>query len=117
MDKPLYEVTSHIAGKNAKVRVYPDRIEWGRAGRVTATRLAAGAMTLGASLAATGARKAGASEMVLMKHITGVRTVKSGLMNHAVQIVTSAQTVEMRCSKAEAEQLAELIRKGSAGQL
>lgn len=98
------EVTSHIAGKNATVRVYPDRIEWDRKGRVTATRLATAGM-LG------GLRKDGGTEMVLMKHITGVRTAKDGIMNHAVEIVTAGNTVKMRVSKSEAEQLVRIIQQ------
>ena len=30
MSGPLMEFTSHIEGRNAKVAIYDDRIEWGR---------------------------------------------------------------------------------------
>ena len=30
MSEPLMEFTSHIEGRNAKVAIYDDRIEWGR---------------------------------------------------------------------------------------
>ena len=33
--EPLLELTSHIAGKNAQVRLWPDRLEWSRKGRVS----------------------------------------------------------------------------------
>jgi hypothetical protein len=32
MTAPLMEFTSHIEGRNAKVAIYDDRIEWGGSG-------------------------------------------------------------------------------------
>lgn len=29
-DKPLHSFTSHISGKNAKVSIYQNRVEWER---------------------------------------------------------------------------------------
>jgi hypothetical protein len=94
----LMKFTSHIRGKNAKVAIYPDRIEWEQEGRITATRLA----TLGA---VGGLRKGGSTEMIPVKAITSVTTKKDGLRNYAVSVITSGNTLDMRVSKDEAEQV------------
>lgn len=31
-EQPLFEFDSHIAGKNAIVKLFPDRVEWGSKG-------------------------------------------------------------------------------------
>lgn len=95
----LMEFTSHIAGKNAKVAIYPDRIEWEQQGRITATRVLTGAALVGHG------RKGGSSEMIPIRAITSVTTRKDGLTNHAVSIITGGNTIDMRVSKAEAEQI------------
>lgn len=62
-DKALMEFTSHITGKNAKVRLWPDRIEWELVGRMsTGAKAVLGAATMGMSLLATGVRRKRAIE-------------------------------------------------------
>lgn len=95
----LMTFTSHIAGKNATVSIYEDRIEWEQKGRVTATRVLTGAALVGMG------RKGGSSEMIPIRHITSVTTRKDGLTNWAVRVITSGNTVDMRVSKGEAEQI------------
>lgn len=95
----LMKFTSHIAGKNAEVTIYPDRIEWERQGRITATRVLTGAALV------TGARKGGSSEMIPIKAITSVTTRKDGLRNWAVSVITSGNAIDMRVSKGEADQI------------
>lgn len=66
---PLLEITSHIDGKNAKVRVYPDHIEWERGKQVSGAKIAVGMMTLGTSLLATGVKtRRGAGVEVIPMH-------------------------------------------------
>jgi hypothetical protein len=101
----LMEFTSHISGKNAQVAIYPDRIEWEQKGRITATRVLTGAAFVGH------ARKGGGSEMIPIRHITSVTTKKDGLTNWAVSIVTAGNTIDMRVSKAEAEQIKSTITR------
>lgn len=97
--------TSHIAGKNATVAIHSDRIEWERQGRVSATRVLTGAALI------TGARKGGSTEMIPVRAISSVTTRKDGMLNYAVSIIASGNTIDMRVSKAEAEQIkATLIR-------
>ena len=95
----LMTVTSHIGGKNATVAIYPDRIEWERKGRVTATRLMTGAALVGK------ARKGGSTEMMPIRAITSVTTKKDGLTQWAVQVIAPGNTLDMRVSKDEAEQI------------
>lgn len=95
----LMEFTSHIAGKNARVAIYPDRIEWERQGRMTATRVLSGAALVGHG------RKGGATEMIPVRAITSVTTKKDGLRNYAVSVIAPGNSIEMRVSKDEADQI------------
>jgi hypothetical protein len=101
----LMTFTSHIAGKNATVSIHEDRIEWEQKGRVTATRVLTGAALVGMG------RKGGSTEMIPIRHITSVTTRKDGLTNWAVSVVTSGNTVDMRVSKGEAEQIKQAITR------
>ncbi|WP_244857721.1 SHOCT domain-containing protein [Agromyces archimandritae] len=106
---PVLELVSHIEGKNAKVRLWDDRIEWERPRGLSAGKLTAGVMTGGASLLVTGV-KGGKDryETVLLKHVTNVSSRKDGLMYYAVEVQTStgavANTITFRVSKDEAAQ-------------
>lgn len=95
----LMEFTSHIAGKNARVAIHPDRIEWERQGRVTATRVLSGAALVGHG------RKGGSTEMIPVKAITSVTTRKDGLRNYAVSVIAPGNSIDMRVSKDEAERI------------
>lgn len=110
-DAPLLEITSHIDGKNAKVRVYPDRVEWDKAGKVSGAKVTAGILTAGASFAATGARsrRGAGSDMLLMDAIQGVTTRRDTVLNDVVVLHSSSGVIEMRCSKKEAASMKELI--------
>lgn len=99
----LMEFTSHIRGKNARVAIYPDRVEWDQQGKLTATRVLTGA-------ALVVGRKGGGTEMLPMKAITSVTTRKDGLRHHVVQLIAPGNTVEMRVSKDEAEQIKRTIQ-------
>jgi hypothetical protein len=101
--KSLLEFTSHIDGKNAIVQIFADRVEYTKPGRVTLTRLAGGAATMGASLMATGIRTGGEAEMIPIKNITSVNTGKDGLRYHKVVITASNATIEFRVDKAVAD--------------
>lgn len=99
------EFTSHIAGKNAKVAIYDDRIEWEQRGRLTATRVLTGAALVGH------VRKGGGTEMIPIRAITSITTKKDGLLNHAVSIITSGNTVDMRVSKEEAARIKDTVTR------
>lgn len=97
------EFTSHIGGKNAAVAIYPDRIEWSREGRLTATRVLTGAALIGHG------RKGGSTEMIPIRAITSVTTKKDGLRNHAVSVIAPGNSIDMRVSKDEAEKIKQTI--------
>lgn len=104
VDQPLYTFTSHILGKNAKVSIYADRVEWAVARGVSAGKLTAGVFTGGASLLVTGVKngKAG-TEMIPIKSISSVTTKRDGLINSFVSVITAGNTIDFRVSHKEAE--------------
>ena len=104
----LMEFTSHISGKNAKVSVYPDRVEWTQQGRVTMTRALGGALLTGSL------RKGGASEMIPVRAITGVSS-KKGMLTTMVLVSSASGVVEMKCSHAEADQVKSTLLRLMAG--
>ncbi|PZF55283.1 hypothetical protein DEJ23_12375 [Curtobacterium sp. MCSS17_008] len=106
----LYSFTSHIAGKNAKVTIYRDRIEWDRPRGVSGAKVTAGIMTGGMSFLATGFKggKAG-SEMIPVKNISSVATKRDGMLNTIVSVITSGNSIDFRVSHAEAKQVREIL--------
>lgn len=108
------EFTSHIAGKNAQVRIYSTHVEWEKPGKFGVGKMGAAVATGGLSLASkagrSGTRGAG-TEMIPIKSISSVTTKKDGFTNWAVSIITAGNTIDMRVSKDEAEQIkATLLR-------
>lgn len=94
---PLMTFKSHIAGKNADVAIYHDRIEWARSRGLTGMKLTAGLLTGGVSLLATGVRGGAAgTEMIPVKSVSSVVTKRDGLMFTKVVIVASGNTIDIR---------------------
>lgn len=94
-DQPMMEFTSHVAGRNANVAIYPDRIEWARAG-------------LGATLGLPLRRD---TNMIPVRQIQGVSTHKAALGYTAVRVATGGDATEFRVSKRQAEEVkATLLR-------
>jgi hypothetical protein len=112
MSSALLEFTSHINGKNAKVQVFPDRLEWTRAG-LSGGKMLAGAMTLGLSTLATGVRNKD-SEMIPVRAITSV-TSKKGMTNTTVSVITSGNTIDFKISHSEANRLKATLLQLMAG--
>ena len=86
--EPLTTFTSRIAGKNAKVRVYGDRIEWNRTSALGRPRDA---------------------EMVPIKSLTSVTSKKDGIAYHKVTLITTGNEIDFRVVKKEAEAVRALI--------
>lgn len=112
-EQPLLEVVSHIAGKNAKVRVYNDRVEWERTKRVSAAKITTGVFTAGMSLAATGlhTRKGAGTEVIPISAITSIATKRDTMLNDVVSVITSGNTIDMRCHRAEAQSLKSIVQR------
>ena len=83
---PLMQFTSHIAGKNAMVAIYPDRIEWVRLSWVSPA-----------------GRKD--TNMIPIRQIQGVTTHKAGLSYTTVRVATAGDVTEFRVTKRQAEQV------------
>jgi len=103
--EPLRTFTSHVAGKNAEVSIYPDRIEWVRKGSAIARATAA---TATAGLSLLKGRKE-QTETIPMRAITNVSTERDGLTNSAVIVTTAGGRVAFRVSHKEAKATRELI--------
>lgn len=105
--RPIFEVVSHIEGKNANVRLWSDRLEWERGRGISAGKLTAAAFTGGASLLVTGVKGGkDAFDMIWLKQVTSVSNRKDGLLYHLVEVQASAgaavNTVGFRVSREHA---------------
>lgn len=112
MSAPLHTFTSHTSGKNARVSIYPDRLEWELARGVSGGKITAGIMTAGLSLLATGVKngKTG-SEMIPIRQITSVLTKRDGVLNTIVSVVTAGNVVDFRVSHAEAKVVRDTLNR------
>lgn len=108
-EQPVLEFTSHIAGKNAKVRVYRDRIEWDRKGMSAGAKGALALMTVGTSYLATGITQKRDTEMIPIRSISSI-TSKKGVMNTLLSFVTTGNTIDMNVSHKEALQVKDLVQ-------
>lgn len=107
-DKPIHSFTSHVAGKNANVSIYSDRVEWTRGG-VSGGKLLAGAATMGWSLLKTGVRNKD-TEMIPVRSITSI-TSKKGMANTTVSVIVPGNAVDFRVSHGEAKTVKETLQR------
>jgi len=112
IDQPVHTFTSHISGKNAKVYVYQDRIEWALPRGVSNFKLMAGMATLGTSLLVTGLKNGRTgTEMIPIKNISSVTTKRDGLLNTLVRVITSGNEIEFRVSHDEAKTTKDVLTR------
>lgn len=104
-DQPLHQFESHIGGKNARVQIFPDRIEWEKP---RSRSLMATAATFGANYLA---KRGIDTEMIPMRSISSVATKRDGMLNTVVQVITSGNTIDFRVSHKEAEQVREILNR------
>jgi len=107
--KPLYAFVSHIDGKNARVEVFQDRIEWERKA-VSGGKVAAGILTMGMSAVFTGVRGKN-TDMVPIRMVSGVTSKKGAGLNTVVRIATAGGQLEFRTGHKEAEQVKQLVQR------
>jgi len=110
----IFTFTSHIAGKNAVVSIYPDRIEWDKKGIGGGLRHGLGVVTVGMSYLATGVTGKRESEVIPMRSISSV-TTKKGIRNTLVKIITAGNVIEMNVSHDEARQVKDIVNSILAG--
>lgn len=101
-EKPLYEFTSHIEGKNAKVAIWPDRVEWSK------TSLSAAKTLTGVGFFTGFTNKD--TNMMPMRMISAVQT-KKGLTNTLVTLVGAGNSLEMKVSHKEAETIRQVVNQ------
>lgn len=101
-EAPLMQFASHIDGKNAKVSIYPDRIEWARTGLKPPGGATGVLLSGGLSLAIPGRKD---TNTIPIRQIQGISTHKAGLSFTTVRVTTAGDTAEFRVSKREAEQV------------
>ena len=108
--EPLLTFVSHIDGKNARVFVWPDRVEWDRKGLLsTGAKAGMAFMTLGTSYLATGVTRKQSTELIPVKSITSVTTKRGLGLQTKLTVITSGNTIEMRIAHKEAEQVRTLL--------
>lgn len=101
---PIMQFKSHIHGKNADVRIYPDRVEWTRKGWLGAgSKAALGFMTMGASLLATGIRRSEDGEIIPLNAITHIGKRRGKGLNTEVVLTTSGGDLAMRVYHGDAD--------------
>ena len=106
----LHEFTSHTSGRNARVRIYEDRIEWSKERRLSLVKLSLGVCTLGLSLLATGVHRGkGVTEMIPARAVSSVTTRRDGRLNTVVSVIAAGNTIDFRVSHAEAETVREVL--------
>lgn len=110
MSTLIYEFTSHVAGKNAKVSIFSDRLEWTKTGSA-AGHAAKATVTFGLSL--LGGKKE-QNEMIPMRAISSVSTKKDGMMNSKVMVVAGPSSIDFRVSHSEAAKVKNAITQAMA---
>jgi len=102
-EKPLFEFTSHVDGKNARVQIWPDRIEWTRSS-LSALKVATGVGFL------TGFTNKD-TNMVPIKQVTSVASKKGMGVNTVVTVNTAGGALDFRVSHKEAAQAREVLNR------
>jgi hypothetical protein len=92
-DEPqaIFEVMASNEGKNARVRLLPDRLEWEKTRGISAAKVLAGIPTLGANSAAF--------DMLPLSAITSLSLRKDGLNHQMVVVQTAGGAIEFRVSR------------------
>lgn len=104
MSALLHEFTSHTSGRNARVRIYQDRIEWVQERRLSLVKVSLGVCTCGLSLLATGVHRGKAvTEMIPARAVSSVTTRRDGVLNTVVSVIAAGNAIDFRVSHAEAE--------------
>lgn len=109
MSGPLMEFTSHVEGRNAKVAIYDDRIEWGRSSWRPPGGAGAAVLTGGLSLALPGSRRD--TKMIPIRQVQGVSTHRGGLSFTVVRVATAADVVEFRVGRTQADEIKATITR------
>ena len=101
-DAPIYEVMTMGEGKNARVTLWPDRLEWERGRGISSGKIWAGIMTGGLSLAVTGVRgNKDAFETLPLSAISSV-SLRKGDGGQIVSVSTAGGDIDFLVSRQNA---------------
>ncbi|MFF0467584.1 hypothetical protein ACFYPX_09195 [Micromonospora zamorensis] len=115
MEQPLTAFESHVAGRNAQVTIWPDRIEWSKPGRTMVANVLLvilAVYTIGLTLLASACRprfKQQGRQMLAMRAVQSVASRRDGL-HTTVAVVAGATTIDFRVPHGRAESIEALIR-------
>ena len=116
MEQPLQELKARLQGSTVFVRIYPDRLEWGRKSKLgTGAKAALGVATVGVSLLATGIKGHDQVTTAPARSIMSVGYKKGGGM-YTVTVHTMGGTAlafGIR-KKSEAERFTQLVQQVAA---
>lgn len=114
--EPLLAFISHIEGKNARVYIWPDRVEWDRKGMLsTGAKAGMAVATVGLSYLATGFTRKQSTEVIPVKSIMSVTTKRGMGFQTKLQVITSGNTIDMRIAHKEAEQVRSVLMQLASG--
>ena len=111
---PTLSIKSKIAGKNADVHVYPDRIEYGKSG-LSGGKMALGVATGGFSFLGTGFNNKKSATVLPIKAINLITAKRDGLVNTVVTFHTSGGSIEVKCSHSDAKELQQTVQRFMMG--
>jgi hypothetical protein len=112
---PLTSFESRVSGRNARVAIYPDRIEWSQPGRTTVANVLLVILaiyTAAISLLFPAARprfKERGRHILAMKAVQSVSSRYDGMFT-AVAVVAGASSIEFRVPHSEAPGIEALVR-------
>ncbi len=100
--QPIYTVMTKGEGKNARVTLWPDRLEWERGRGVSGGKVVAGLLTVGLSLAVTGLRGSkDAFETLPLAAISAV-SLRRGDGGQVVSLATAGGDIDFLVSRQNA---------------
>ena len=113
--EPITTFESRVSGRNARVAVYPDRIEWSKPGRTTVANVLLVILaiyTVCISLLFRAARprfKEQGRQVLAVKAVQSVASRRDGMFT-ALAVIAGASTIEFRVRPAEAPGIEALVR-------
>lgn len=112
---PLAQFESHVAGRNARVTVWPDRIEWAQPGRTKVANvllIILAVYTAAISLLFRACRPRFAEQgrqMLAMKAVQSVASQRDGL-HTAVVVSAGANAIAFRVPHGDVARIEQLLR-------
>jgi hypothetical protein len=108
-NEPIYVVMTKGEGKNARITLWPDRLEWEKGRGISGGKVFAGLMTLGMSLALTGIRgREDAYEALPLSAVAAV-SLRNGEKGKIVSVSTAGGDIDFCVSRQNAADFRQAI--------